>query len=42
VKLFGERTNIGFSEYLTVIVSFISVFLLFKIHFATNNKNKVA
>lgn len=38
MKLFGERTNIGFSEYLTVIVSFISVLSCLKLIVIRNKK----
>lgn len=42
VKLFSKEINIGLKEYLTLIVTFIAIILLIKIHFKTNNRKNVA
>jgi hypothetical protein len=42
VKLLSEGINIGLKEYLTLIVTFIAIILLVKIHFETNDKKNVA
>jgi|TARA_B110000093_G_C12910179_1_gene384394 cellulose synthase/poly-beta-1,6-N-acetylglucosamine synthase-like glycosyltransferase len=42
IKLFNAGITLDLKEYLTLIVSFISMILLYKIHIEENNKKNVA